>query len=63
MLLGVPFDIDFFYSGAKIEIIWKNNKKTGHGRCVLKDCGAFQCCFEDDNIETGPKFARVNIGK
>lgn len=38
-----------------VEVPWKNNKKTGHGRCVLKDSGAFQCYFKDDNVESGQK--------
>lgn len=43
----------FYNSGAIFEGLWKKNKKTGHGRFILKDCGAFQCHFKDDNVVSG----------
>ena len=47
-----------------VEVPWKNNKKTGDGRCVLKDSGSFQCSFKDDIIESGQKLHEgVDIGR
>ena len=49
------------FSGAVFEGMWKNNKKASFGEYTLKDCGKFQCFFQDDSIEISE--AIVPLGK